>query len=137
MTTETEKQITERIGITPELYAELMYDSGCYWLEQLKGEVLNNMPRMAGQIDDLFVHVQRHPLFWRWWTLEWQATDRAFLRSGKRSRHDYFERQTSANRDMPQNVSIQLLKYAAKQRIPARETETSQTERGRALSNAV
>lgn len=137
MTTETEKQITERIGITPDLYAELMYDSGCFWLEQLKAEVLKNLPRMAGQIDDMFVHVQRHPLFWRWWTLEWQATDKAFIRSGKKSRHDYFDLQVKANRDMPNNVSIQLLKYAAKQRVPAREAETSRTERGRAVSHAI
>lgn len=132
MITETQDIITNRIGISPDLYAELMFDSGCFWLESLKQEVQKLQPERSERLDALFHQVERHPLFWRWWTLEWQATDRAFLRCGEKSRHSYFTRQVEARRDMPSNVSLQLLKYAARQRVPAGETEKASAATGRA-----
>jgi hypothetical protein len=132
MITETEDRIISRLGISQELYSELMFDSGCLWLDNLKAEVKQRMPGRSDKLDVLFHQVERHPLFWRWWTLEWQATDLGFLRCGGTSRHSYFTRQTEARRDMPSNVSLQLLKYAARQRVPVGETEKSSAETGRA-----
>jgi hypothetical protein len=131
MITETEDMIISRIGISPELYAELMFDSGCFWLEELKNDVMQRFPENTDRLEKMFYQVERHPLFWRWWTLEWQAADRAFLRSTEKSKHSYFTRQVNARRDMPNNVSLQLLKHAARQRMADAEAEPAATETGR------
>jgi hypothetical protein len=122
MITETEIQITERLGITSEVYAELMYDTGCRWLDKLQAEVTMQFPGREQRITEMFAGILRNQLFWRWWTLEWQATDRAYLNNRDQSRRRYFMRQTETPRNMPQNVSRQLLHYAVRYKLSAQET---------------
>ena len=122
MITETEERIINRIHITPELYAEFMYESGCLWLEKLKEASVPHFKGIEHKVPGIFESIVRNPLFWKWWTLEWQATDRAFLMSRVESRGSYFTRQIEAVRDMPSNVSMQLLRYAARHKLPEEET---------------
>lgn len=128
MITETENQITNSLGITREVYAELMYDAGCLWLEKLQAEVSEHRNDKEQRIEDMFAGILRNPLYWRWWTLEWQGTDRAFLNNREHSRHRYFLRQTEVCRNMPQNVSRQLLNYAVRHKLSETKTCTALTQ---------
>jgi hypothetical protein len=91
-----ERAITNMLGLTPEKYLELMYETGCEFVEDLFRNDGYTGKRLKRAVSKYITS----DLYWYYWMIEWVDTCEAFLDwdYSKKSLTDLLDMQMQAKR---------------------------------------
>lgn len=117
------------MGITPNRYIELWFESGHMYLDRYQAETLAMVPQRRHRKLRLIMRMFRvNPRFWLWWRFETEAIDRAFLarqqKTGRACIHEYTYMQTNRVATPPQEIIDEVLHSATSEKLQAASKKT-------------
>ena len=109
----TTNQVAAALRITPDRHIELYFDLGYDYLLEYQADTARRIPADRHSALNVYTHTFiASPVFWFWWKLEWERTDRVFLASGKRSVDEYLHAQRNRVSVPSQEVIDQVIRLA-------------------------
>lgn len=104
-------RICKALGISPNRYIEIWFESGNQYLDRYEADTLARVPQRKIKSVKRFTNAFRHSKkFWYWWRFETEAVDRAFLSGSNHTLACYQNMSYNRLSVPPQAVIDEILK---------------------------